>query len=76
MFSNAAAMVFCPYTFFHDLFFTQFFSYGTHPAETEFNSVAEFLVPDWRDIVDSCIGLSYRPARYRLAGRHDNHMPD
>ncbi len=37
MFSNAAAMVFGPYTFFHDLF-TQFFPYGTHPAETELNS--------------------------------------
>ncbi len=38
--------------------------------------VAEFLVPDWGDLVDSGKGLSYRPARiHRLAGRYDNPMP-
>jgi hypothetical protein len=36
---------------------------------------AKFLVPDWGDIVDSGIGLSYRPARlHRLAGRYDKPM--
>jgi hypothetical protein len=30
---------------------------------TFFTPEAEFLVPDWRDIVDSDIGLSYQPAR-------------
>jgi hypothetical protein len=29
----------------------------------DFRSVAKFLVPDWWVIVDSGIGLSYRPAR-------------
>jgi hypothetical protein len=40
--------------------------------------VAKFLVPDWRDIVDSGIGLlSYLPDRlYRQAGRYDNPMPE
>jgi hypothetical protein len=32
----------------------------------------KFLVPAWGDIVDSVIGLSYRPVRlHRLAGRYD-----
>ncbi len=39
--------------------------------------VAKFLVHDWGDIVDSGIGLSYRPARlHRLAGRYDNPMSE
>jgi hypothetical protein len=36
-------------------------------------NVAKFLVPDWGEIVDSGIGLSYRQARLHvLAGRYDN----
>jgi len=35
--------------------------------------VAKLLVPEWEDIVDSGIGLSYRPARlHRLSGRYVN----
>jgi len=35
--------------------------------------VAKFLVSDWGAIVDSVIGLSYRPASLcSLAGRYDN----
>jgi len=38
--------------------------------------VAKFLVPDWMDIVDSGIELSYLPDRlHRLAGRYDDPMP-
>jgi len=38
---------------------------------------AKFLVPDWGDIVNSGIGLSYRPANLcSLAGLYDNPMPD
>jgi hypothetical protein len=41
------------------------------------SSVANFLVPDWGDKVDSGIGLSYGTARlHRLAGRYDNAMPE
>jgi hypothetical protein len=41
------------------------------------NAVAKFLVPEWGDIVDSGIGMSYRPASLcSLAGRYDNRMPD
>ncbi len=37
------------------------------------HSVAKFLVPNWGDMIDSGIGLSYRPASLpRLAGRYDN----
>jgi hypothetical protein len=43
----------------------------------KFFSVAKFLVPDWEVLVDSCIGLSHRPARlHRMAGRYDNPMPE
>ncbi len=39
--------------------------------------VAKFFVPDWGDIVDSGIGLSYQLARiHRLAARNDNPMPE
>ncbi len=31
--------------------------------------VAKFLFPDWGDIVDSGIGLSYRPARLHIGWR-------
>ncbi len=34
--------------------------------ETALYSVAKFFVPDWEDVVDSGIGLSYRPASARL----------
>jgi hypothetical protein len=35
-----------------------------------------FSVPDWEDIVDSGIGLSYRLGRlHKLAGRYDNPVP-
>jgi hypothetical protein len=38
---------------------------------------AQFLVSDSGDIVDSGIGLSYRPAGISsLAGRYDNPMPE
>ncbi len=38
---------------------------------------AEFLVPDWGDIADSGIGLSYRTARlHRQAGRYENPMTE
>ncbi len=41
------------------------------------NPVAKFLVSDGRDIVDSGIGLSYRPAtQHRLESRYDNSMPE
>ncbi len=41
------------------------------------NPEAKFIFPDWEDIVDSVIGLSYRPVRlYRLSGRYDNPMPE
>ncbi len=40
-------------------------------------SVAEFIVPDWGDKVNSGIRLSYLPAMlHRLAGRYDNPMPE
>ncbi len=40
-------------------------------------SRAKFFVPDWGDIVDSGIWLSFRPARLlRLAGRYDNPMQE
>jgi hypothetical protein len=40
------------------------------------HAIAKFLVPDWGDIVDSGIELSYRPARlHRMAGRYDNPTP-
>ncbi len=36
----------------------------------------QFLVPDWRDIVDSGRGLTYRPVSlWRLEGRYDDPMP-
>ncbi len=38
--------------------------------------VAKFLVPAWGDLVDSGIGLLYRPARHRIAGRNDNPMQE
>jgi hypothetical protein len=39
--------------------------------------VAKFLIPDWGDIINSGIGLSYRPARlHGLAGQYDNPMPE
>jgi hypothetical protein len=42
-----------------------------------FRPLAKFLVPDWGDIVDSGIGLPYRPARlHRLAGRYENPMTE
>jgi hypothetical protein len=38
---------------------------------------AKFIVPEWGDIVDSGIGLSYRPASLcSLADRLDNPMPE
>jgi hypothetical protein len=38
--------------------------------------VTKFLVPDWGDIIDSGIGLSYRTARlHRLAGRYEKVVP-
>ncbi len=38
---------------------------------------AKFLIPDWGDIVDSALGLSYRPAILcSLTGRYDNPMPE
>jgi hypothetical protein len=41
------------------------------------NTVAKFLVPDWGELVDSGIGLSYRSAGlHKLAGRYDNPMPE
>jgi hypothetical protein len=46
--------------------------------ETTHCEVAKFFVPDWEDIVDFGIGLSYRPARarlHRLACRYDKPMP-
>jgi hypothetical protein len=40
-------------------------------------SVAKFIVPDWEDIVDTGVGLSYWHARlHRLAGRYDNPMTE
>ncbi len=40
------------------------------------SSEAQFIVPDWEDNVDHCVGLSYRSVwLYRLAGRYDNPMP-
>ncbi len=53
---------------------------GSKYADTWKITVAEcypdhvkFLVPDWGDIVNSGIGLSYRPARlHRLAGPYNN----
>jgi hypothetical protein len=40
-------------------------------------TVAEFINPDWRDKVNSGIGLSYRPARlHGLRGRYNNPMPE
>ncbi len=40
-------------------------------------TIAKFRVPDWGNIVDSGIGLSYRPAILgSLAGRYDNTMPE
>ncbi len=40
------------------------------------NAIAKFLVPDWDDIVNSGIGLSYLPAGlHRLAGRYYSPMP-
>jgi hypothetical protein len=42
-------------------------------AKPECNPLAKFIVPDWEDVVDSVIGLSYRPVRlYSLAGRYNN----
>ncbi len=39
-------------------------------------AATKFLVPDWGNIVDSGIGLFYRPARlHSLAGRYNNPMP-
>ncbi len=39
--------------------------------------VAKFVVPEWEYIVDSGIGLSYRPASLcSLADRLDNPMPE
>jgi hypothetical protein len=48
--------------------------YLTGLAEPEMEKIAKFLVPDWGDIVDSGIGLSYWPAKlHRLvAGLYDN----
>jgi len=44
---------------------------------SDLESEAKFLVPDRGDVVDSSIGLSYRPARlHMLAGRYDNPMPE
>ncbi len=35
------------------------------------------IVPDWRDTVDSGIGLSYLPDRlYRLPDRYDDPIPE
>ncbi len=52
--------------------------YNRHQIFLTISTVAKFVVPDWRDIVDSGMGLlSYRPARlHRLAGRYDNLMPE
>ncbi len=42
-----------------------------------YKSIAKFLIPDLGDIVDSTIGLSYRPdSLCSLAGRCDNPMPE
>ncbi len=44
---------------------------------TQSNTVANFLVPDWGDIVNSGIWWSYRPARlHRPMGRYANPMPE
>jgi hypothetical protein len=32
-------------------------------VRAEFSSQTKFLVPDWGDVVDSGIGMYYRPAR-------------
>jgi hypothetical protein len=46
-----------------------FLSYSNEDQEP----VANFIVPDWGDRVDSGVGLLYRPDRlHRLAGRYDN----
>jgi hypothetical protein len=40
-----------------------------------YGTVAEFIVADWGDKVNSGTGLFYRPARLqRLAGRYDNNL--
>jgi hypothetical protein len=46
-----------------------------------FRPLAKFFVPDWGEIVDSGIGLPYRPAKlHRLAGNapgmYRNPMPE
>ncbi len=49
------------------------------PRYTQFSPVAKCLVPDWGDIVDSGIRLSYHtgpPGYIWLAGRYDNPMPE
>ncbi len=52
-----------------------FFKWRRRPIASEnvsAQAVAEFLVPDWGDIVDSVIVLLYRTARlHRLSGRYD-----
>ncbi len=52
--------------------------YTRHEIFLAMCTVAKFVVPDWRVIVDSGMGLlSYRPARlHRLAGRYENPMPE
>jgi hypothetical protein len=44
----------------------------------QLRTVTKFIVPDWAVyVVDSGIGLSYRPARlYSLAGRYDDSMSE
>ena len=48
-----------------------YFAYQTNikpKAKPECNPLAKFIVPDWENIVDSVIGLSYGPVRlYRMA---------
>ncbi len=48
-----------------------------HPKKKIVDTVAKFIVPEWGDIVDSGIGLSYWPVRLcSLVGQYANHMPE